>query len=45
MAVKQGSFGKLIEAVTDRLSDLLDGLVPQPEAVPIPVRTDKRRPR
>lgn len=45
MANKRGTIGKVVDAVTDRLSDLLDSLAPQPEAVPIPVRTDDPRRR
>ncbi|CTQ48498.1 hypothetical protein [Jannaschia donghaensis] len=43
MADKQSALGKAIDAVTDRLSELLDSLGPQPERIRIPVRNDDRR--
>ena len=43
MAGKRSALDRLIDAVTDRLSDLVDSLTPQPERIRIPVRTDDRR--
>ncbi|WP_179378679.1 hypothetical protein [Jannaschia marina] len=45
MASRKPTLGKLIDAVTDRLSDLLGALAPEPDRIPIPVRTDERDPR
>ena len=45
MAGKRGPIGKLIEALKDGVSDALDQLAPQPDAVPIPVRDRGAPPR
>lgn len=45
MAGKRSVLDKVIDAVGDRLSDLLGSLAPQPEAIPIPVRNDDPRRR
>ncbi|SFJ03439.1 hypothetical protein [Jannaschia pohangensis] len=45
MAGKRGTLEKLWDKATDKLSDLLGSLAPQPDAIPIPVRNDPRRPR
>lgn len=45
MAGKRTPLDKVIDAVTDRLSDLLGALAPQPDAIPIPVRKDDPRRR
>ena len=42
MAGKRGVLDKVIDAVTDHLSDLLGALTPEPKTIPIPVRTDDR---
>ena len=42
---RRGSFGKLVDAVTDKLSDLLGALAPEADAIPVPVRDEPRRPR
>ena len=45
MAETRGNLGKLADRIGEAISDLLGALSPQPEAVPIPVRNDPRRPR
>lgn len=45
MAGKRTVLDEAIDAVTDRLSDLLGALAPEPEAIPIPVRKDDPRRR
>lgn len=45
MAETRSSAGKLIEQLKDKLSDVLDALAPQPDAIPIPVKNDPRPPR
>lgn len=45
MADKRGPFDRLADAVKDALADVLGALAPQPDAIPIPVRDDPRRPR
>ncbi len=42
MAGKRRTIGKLIDAVTDRLSELLGSLGPEPKRIPIPVRDNPR---
>lgn len=43
MAGRRDGLGKLIDAIKDKLSEALGALAPQPDAIPIPVRTDPRR--
>ncbi|MEM7641294.1 MAG: hypothetical protein AAF366_02060 [Pseudomonadota bacterium] len=45
MAETRSPAGKLIEQLKDKLSEVLGALAPQPDAIPIPVRNDPRRPR
>ncbi len=45
MTKARGPIEKLADAVKDKLSDLLGALAPQPDAIPIPVRPDRRPPR
>ncbi|SDZ16856.1 hypothetical protein SAMN05444004_10716 [Jannaschia faecimaris] len=45
MAGKRSGLRKVIDAVSDRLSELLGSLAPQPDAIPIPVRNDERHRR
>lgn len=45
MTGKRTALDKLIDVVSDRLSDLLGALAPEPDAIPIPVRTDEPRGR
>ena len=41
----RGVLGKLVDTVTDKLSDLLGALAPEADAIPVPVRDEPRRPR
>lgn len=43
MAGKLRKLDKLIDAVADRLNELLGSLEPQPRPIPIPVRNDEPR--
>lgn len=43
MADTRGTIGKLVDSFKDKLSEVLGALQPQPDAVPIPIRTDPRR--
>ncbi|WP_220748189.1 MULTISPECIES: hypothetical protein [Jannaschia] len=42
MAGKRGPLEKLVDVVTDKLSEALGALAPRPDAIPIPVRNDPR---
>lgn len=43
MAYRQGTIGKLIDTAADKLAELLGALAPQPEAIPIPIHSDRPR--
>lgn len=45
MADRQGVLNGWIDKVTEKLSDLLGQLAPEPDAIPIPVRNRPRDPR
>ncbi|KIT16501.1 hypothetical protein jaqu_17290 [Jannaschia aquimarina] len=42
MAGKRGPIAKMIDAIKDGVSDVLDSISPEPERIPIPVRKDDR---
>ena len=43
MAKRRGPLGRLIDAIRDGVTDALGALAPQPDPIPIPVRSDPRR--
>lgn len=36
------TLGEVIEEIADKLRDTLGALAPQPDAIPVPVRPDRR---
>lgn len=45
MADRRNLLDKLIDAAKDKLSEVLGQLAPQPDAIPVPIRPDRRRRR
>ena len=43
MANARGPIGKLIEALTDGLAEVIGQLAPRPDAIPVPIRDDRPR--